>query len=473
MSNETIYVHPLNDFNGDGKIDLGAYIVNEDGLAEYQGVSYNPTVDATNPSNWDVTFTNLSPVSGLYDMGDVNGDGYDDVVAHTSTELVGFYGRPGGWTPSIEPDFIFTGNESPVGLTSIGDINGDGYDDIVSYENDGTIALVYGDPSTLSGENPVKEANAYWTSDVWYGSQPEISGLGDINGDGYDDIVAIDNLGTSILYGSPTMYTGENPDLPLIQIGDFMGLEPSDVYAVNGIGDVNADGYDDVFVDTWGNNQYVILGRPDTVHEGENITPGITLSSQDPIYQFFDLGDINGDGYDDIAIRPGGGSNNLHLLYGSSSLESGINVDALPLWSEMTPVSYTPQVTPTPNQPETDSGYDFDLGGGLGSGSGWGDGFGSGSTWGGGLGSGSGWGDGLGSGSTWGGGFGGDNSWEMPSSFTSSILDTFMPDTSSDTSSYNSVSTGSSLSSGTTAMLQDMIIDTLSFSSSAFHSALM
>ena len=119
-------------------------------------------------------------------MGDVNGDGFGDVLVGRSV----FHGSPSGPPPAA--NWGLTQNGNPAGYT--GDVNCDGYDDLLvgsrgtptvrSYE--GRLAVYFGSPSGL-GSSPG------WTLE---GDTPErylgytVAAVGDVNKDGCDDIVA-------------------------------------------------------------------------------------------------------------------------------------------------------------------------------------------------------------------------------------------------------------------------------------------
>ena len=261
--------------------------------------------------------------------GDVNGDGYDDVLVGARNYDNGqtneggafvYYGSPTG--TSLLPDWTAEGNQSGAWFgrraETAGDVNGDGYDDIIVgvqlYDNGQTNegrAYVYLGAATGLSTAPAwtMEVNQGW---AYYGRT--VGTAGDINGDGYDDILVGARLydngqtdeGRAYLYhGSPT---GPSLAPDWIAEGNQAGAHFSE--ALGTAGDVNGDGYDDVIIGAlyYHNGQvdegrvYVYLGsavglstEPDWAAEGNQAGGhfGTAVGT---------VGDVNGDGYDDVVI---------------------------------------------------------------------------------------------------------------------------------------------------------------------------
>ena len=165
--------------------------------------------------------------------GDVNGDGYDDFLVGRETDGNGFDAKaylyfgpnvPGPGTAEATAPVRFYGSSSdqcPCTVAGLGDIDGDGYDDLAigvtrSSERNGggTVYLFYGGPDgTFSQSTPLSTTDmAFYGEAAGDQAGTALSAAGDLNGDGYDDFVVgapfNDQNGTDagkvyILFGHP------------------------------------------------------------------------------------------------------------------------------------------------------------------------------------------------------------------------------------------------------------------------------
>jgi hypothetical protein len=288
--------------------------------------------------------------------GDVDGDGFNDIVVGASGEWGGVspgagyltYGPVYGSLDLALADATFLGeepgDEAGIGISASGDSNADGYDDVLlgAYRNDaggsnaGAGYLLLG---PLSGAIDLSVADAKLIGeDEGDFAGASVDWAGDLDGDGRSDVIigaykqsagGIHAGAAYVFYSPVTGNVGlENADAKLVgeTDGDQAGIN------VASAGDVDGDGYDDVLVGAWGDDS-----------GGENA--GAVYLQYGPFYGTIDLstvdakfvgeaagdfvgyntgcaGDVDGDGFDDILIgafqESGGGvsAGAAYLVYG-------------------------------------------------------------------------------------------------------------------------------------------------------------
>jgi hypothetical protein len=317
----------------------------------------------------------------------VNGDGYADILVGATWYTPGsargraylFYGNGSGNALSGEyalatavPNATFTGgadnNYAGCSVASAGDVNDDGYDDILvgaeSFgSNPGWAYLYYGNGSAnpLRGNYDLNStANATFTGAGGSRAGHSVAGAGDVNADGYDDFLIgaytyNSNQGQAYLFygnGSANLLRGEYALGTTTANATFTGSSNSRAgYSVSGAGDVNGDGYADILVSAvWVTNQgqtYLFYGNGSAnLLRGEYTldtgTANATFSgtgSDQAGSAISGAGDVNGDGYADILIGAKGYSNQgrVYFYYGN-----GI---ASPLRGEYAPLNATANAT--------------------------------------------------------------------------------------------------------------------------------
>jgi hypothetical protein len=384
------------DVNGDGFDDLivGAPRADTAGNAKpYAGESY--VIFGTDTGfGASLDLAALTPAQGFvifgadaYDQagisvssaGDVNGDGFDDLIVgayggdaagnakSNAGESYVIFGSGAGFGASIDlaaltpaQGFVIVGADTydsifGISVSSAGDVNGDGFDDLIvgapgadaagnakSYAGESYVVFGsgagFGASIDLAALTPA-QGFVIFGADAGDNSGFSVSSAGDVNGDGFDDLIngafggdavgdAKSYAGESyVIFGSGTGF-GASIDLAALtpaqgfvilgaDAGDFAGG------SVSSAGDVNGDGFDDLIVGAGGGDaagdaksdageSYVIFGT-DTGFGLSLDLATLTPSQGFVIYgaDAYDgsggiavsaAGDVNGDGFDDWTI---------------------------------------------------------------------------------------------------------------------------------------------------------------------------
>jgi hypothetical protein len=344
-------VSPAGDLNGDGADDwlVGAPLA--DGRAVDSGRAYVFLGGSHLDSIPDLVILGRTFIGHLgttvAGVGDVNGDGYGDwlvgIPDYDSGTVPRFTGKVwlfyGGAVLNDVFDLELYGlpGVSSFGETmaGLGDVNGDGSPD---FAVTGSTAFPESLGASVFFGGPAMTASANLTLDYPSGSRPlSIARGGDINGDGWNDIVMGVSSGfvrshVRVYYGGPAM--DGHPDLKIFPpppvTNDGFGN------SVAGVGDVNGDGYADFLVGvpsaTVGGQVGVGEARLFFGGPHPSDVPGLVFSGEAAGDNFgisvAGVGDLDGDGYPDIAVgasRHNGpfiGSGRVYIYFGGPGLDT-------------------------------------------------------------------------------------------------------------------------------------------------------
>jgi len=329
------------DLNGDGFNDIiinATYDMNEYGVEIYFGekdkkIYDQPDLVITNAGYWWYGFRAKAI------NGDLNGDGFSDLIIRapdiglTKVNYLeklnkkanynegGIYIFFGSANMDIDCDLHLAGLERFDGfgweVKIVGDINDDGFNDFLvstfTLNNNGKVYLFYG--GNEIGFNNCVEFITTKSDDIQFGRF--ISGLGDINSDGYDDFGI-----ASLNYMN--IYLGANDIDSSIVCLAFNSDENS---CIGSLSDFNNDGYSDFIIVRENIDIFKGSNMPDTI-------PDIRLDFW--ANTVCNVSDINGDLKDEIAFGIGGGWDPRGKIeiysYGifdgvEDALESGISSD--------------------------------------------------------------------------------------------------------------------------------------------------
>ncbi|MDO8262694.1 MAG: integrin alpha, partial [Gallionella sp.] len=259
--------------------------------------------------------------SSVSNAGDVNGDGFDDLIVGAwsadpndvdSGSSYVVFGKASGFSAKMDLssldgsngfrlDGVLWSERSGISVSSAGDMNGDGFDDVIvgaSFANfygfrNGSSYVVFGKASGFDAKMNLFSLDGSDGFRLDGGGPGDYSGssvssAGDVNGDGFDDLIVGASRASPNGNESGSSYvvfgkaSGFSATMELSSLDGDNGFRLDGVAAydysgrsVSNAGDVNGDGFDDLIVgagDADSNGElsgssYVIFGRSDFGHD--------------------------------------------------------------------------------------------------------------------------------------------------------------------------------------------------------------
>jgi len=292
--------------------------------------------------------------------GDFNSDGLADFFvaeSKTSTGKVFIYDGAG----TVLGGGITSPGTPTTNLTaaSIGDMNMDGQADYIVGAPDGAAGFRGAAQLFVTSQGPVsftgQTDNTTGATNIDDGDMlgESLNGIGDINGDGYSDMIisapgrdfgsTLDDMGSAyIIKGAATIASPVN--LNSIASWGFKvdGTNSGDMYGSEtaGAGDLNNDGFSDFAVSKPGAGSVDIffgnLVQANILSSKKTIV-GINVDPTEKEIPLFNMGDMNGDGISDIAVASTNGPGAVHIFSGSALAAGGATISTTSAMQTITP----------------------------------------------------------------------------------------------------------------------------------------
>ena len=193
----------LNNFTDNFGGSIGVGDINDDGVDDLLVVSsstaylFNGSSTLDSIPDWQYTSAILKHQCSF--IPDINGDGFDDIILGMHTiSWSNFAVFFGGETLSEEPDMYLYHwpSDEIMSVSYAGDVNNDGYGDIIAADHVTDCVFIH-----YGGDPPNQDADLYFYSSAGYVGCP-----GDVDGDGVDDIGFNDELYEGQLFGQVFIY---------------------------------------------------------------------------------------------------------------------------------------------------------------------------------------------------------------------------------------------------------------------------
>jgi hypothetical protein len=333
------------DVNGDGFGDavVGApYTAHgkQNAGTVYLFLGSDKGLDVQNPIVIIGSETNGGLGADVSSAGDINGDGFGDLVTGAPFTTPGhayvFYGNAGGVDIANPTRLDGAAGEqmiSEFGVSSFGaDVDGDGFSDVIVGSPDaqsaqgtsqaGRVYVFRGGPTGLDTANPsiLEAPDGVGAFGAFFGVNVALAG--DVNGDGYPDIIAgafaFTNSAGSLGGGRAYVFLGGSGGLDVAHPIRLEGVETRNGHfgvSVAGANDVDGNGFSDVVVGTEAGRAYVFFGGPTGIDAAH---PTVLDRGDGEYIAVSGSGDIDGSGHSDVLMGVLG-ANRAYLFSGSAT----------------------------------------------------------------------------------------------------------------------------------------------------------
>ncbi len=319
----------INDFNDNGTKEL-LVINSENVLFVESDAGLNLTDTSLPTQEGDIIGLPNNPTENRNSGGDVNGDGIADIVVsfnNPDNEVRGYRVHFGNFSGSltdsaetlvVDPFLV----DTPHYVFNAGDFNHDGEDDYgIVYDVSSDVHVFFGGGAFVDDPQPDLIFDFDKREKVY------LPGVGDFNGDGNSDLLI--SKGRSDLDANDArvdvFFGGTSADNVADHTINYTDLYPDTVGNlgnVQGIGDINNDGFDDIMItsEQFRENAHIIFGGSSIVNQSD-----IELGYFP--FNLTKLGDFNDDGIDDFATT----SNNVIYIHSGFDGPGGSSFDSDPM----------------------------------------------------------------------------------------------------------------------------------------------